>query len=265
MPQKKNPDAAELLRAKAPRVAGPPDHPPRRAPRPAAHLQQGPPGGQGAALRRDRHRRAVPGGGRRRCSPAIAFDRERLAAAAADEFLAATDVADLLVKRGVPFREAHGIVGGRGARRGGAGQAAVRAHRGGAGRAGARAGRPELLRAAARRRLAGVEGLRGRHLAAARPRAARPGAPRPGEPSDARRRSTPRSTTGPVLEVARDLVGLRRCATATPAGRIVETEAYHETEPACHASRGLTPRTRGAVRAARAAPTSTAPTASTRC
>ena len=29
-----------------------------------------------------------------------------------DEFIAATDVADLLVRRGVPFREAHGIVGG---------------------------------------------------------------------------------------------------------------------------------------------------------
>jgi argininosuccinate lyase len=40
----------------------------------------------------------------------ISFNRERLAAAAADEFLAATDVADLLVKRGVPFREAHGMV-----------------------------------------------------------------------------------------------------------------------------------------------------------
>jgi argininosuccinate lyase len=33
-------------------------------------------------------------------------------AAASDEFIAATDVADLLVRRGVPFREAHGIVGG---------------------------------------------------------------------------------------------------------------------------------------------------------
>jgi argininosuccinate lyase len=42
----------------------------------------------------------------------IAFDRERLAEAASDEFIAATDVADLLVRRGVPFREAHGIVGG---------------------------------------------------------------------------------------------------------------------------------------------------------
>ena len=40
------------------------------------------------------------------------FDRERLAAAAADELIAATDLADLLVKRGTPFREAHGVVAG---------------------------------------------------------------------------------------------------------------------------------------------------------
>jgi argininosuccinate lyase len=42
----------------------------------------------------------------------VTFNRERLAAAASDEFLAATDIADMLVRRGVPFREAHGIVGG---------------------------------------------------------------------------------------------------------------------------------------------------------
>ena len=42
----------------------------------------------------------------------IAFDRERMEAASGDEMLAATEVADLLVRRGVPFREAHGIVGG---------------------------------------------------------------------------------------------------------------------------------------------------------
>ena len=89
-----------------------PGHAPRRAARPAAHLQQGPPGGQGAALRRDRHGRAVPAGGRPRCSQSIEFNRERMAEAASDEFIAATDVADLLVRRGVPFREAHGIVGG---------------------------------------------------------------------------------------------------------------------------------------------------------
>ena len=44
--------------------------------------------------------------------PGIEFDHERMAAAAADEMVAATDVADLLVRRGLPFREAHGVVGG---------------------------------------------------------------------------------------------------------------------------------------------------------
>ena len=48
----------------------------------------------------------------------IAFDRERLEEASGDEMLAATEVADLLVRRGVPFREAHGIVGEPGPRRG---------------------------------------------------------------------------------------------------------------------------------------------------
>ncbi len=42
----------------------------------------------------------------------LSFDRERLAEAAGDELLAATDVADLLVSKGMPFREAHGVVGG---------------------------------------------------------------------------------------------------------------------------------------------------------
>jgi argininosuccinate lyase len=42
----------------------------------------------------------------------ISFRRDRMAGAAADELLAATDVADLLVRRGLPFREAHGVVAG---------------------------------------------------------------------------------------------------------------------------------------------------------
>src|ERR1044072_3594701 len=42
----------------------------------------------------------------------IEFDRERMEEASGDEMLAATEVADLLVRRGAPFREAHGIVGG---------------------------------------------------------------------------------------------------------------------------------------------------------
>ena len=47
----------------------------------------------------------------------------------------------------------------------------------------------------------------------------------------------------PVLEVAQALIGcvvVHRAA----AGMIVETEAYHDSEPACHAYVGLTPRTR---------------------
>jgi DNA-3-methyladenine glycosylase len=47
----------------------------------------------------------------------------------------------------------------------------------------------------------------------------------------------------PVLDVARDLVG---CVVAHggASGVIVETEAYHHSEPACHAYVGLTARTR---------------------
>jgi DNA-3-methyladenine glycosylase len=46
----------------------------------------------------------------------------------------------------------------------------------------------------------------------------------------------------PVVDVARDLVG---CTVrhAGSAGVIVETEAYHHSEPACHAYVGLTART----------------------
>jgi DNA-3-methyladenine glycosylase len=47
----------------------------------------------------------------------------------------------------------------------------------------------------------------------------------------------------PVVEVARDLVGCT-LAHGSTAGVIVETEAYHQSEPACHAFAGLTPRTR---------------------
>jgi argininosuccinate lyase len=111
MPQKKNPDAAELLRAKAPRVAG--------------HLValhgvlHGLPLTYNKDMQEDKEHlfdsvdtlelslAAAEG-----MLAGIEFRRERLAEAAADEFLAATDVADHLVRRGVPFRESHGIVAG---------------------------------------------------------------------------------------------------------------------------------------------------------
>jgi argininosuccinate lyase len=111
MPQKKNPDAAELLRAKAPRVVGN---------LVSLHgVLHGLPLTYNKDLQEDKEplfdaidtlelclRVAPP------MLDGLGFKRERLAAAAADDFLAATDVADLLVRRGVPFREAHGIVGG---------------------------------------------------------------------------------------------------------------------------------------------------------
>jgi argininosuccinate lyase len=111
MPQKKNPDAAELLRAKAPRVA--------------AHLVglhgvlHGLPLTYNKDMQEDKEHLFDAADTLEQCLAAadgmlrsIRFERENLAAAAADEMLAATDVADLLVRRGVPFREAHGVIAG---------------------------------------------------------------------------------------------------------------------------------------------------------
>ena len=111
MPQKKNPDAAELLRAKAPRVV--------------AHLAalhgvvHGLPLTYNKDLQEDKEHvfdtadtleisLAAAAG----MLAGVVFDRERMAAAASDELIAATDVADLLVRLGMPFREAHGAVAG---------------------------------------------------------------------------------------------------------------------------------------------------------
>jgi DNA-3-methyladenine glycosylase len=47
----------------------------------------------------------------------------------------------------------------------------------------------------------------------------------------------------PVVEVARDLVGCSLYHGGV-GGIVVETEAYHESEPACHAYSGPTPRAR---------------------
>jgi argininosuccinate lyase len=111
MPQKKNPDAAELLRAKAPRIVG--------------HLGalhgvlHALPLTYNKDLQEDKEHLFDAVDTLGLCLAAATgmiagarFDRERMAAAAADELIAATDLADLLVKRGTPFREAHGIVAG---------------------------------------------------------------------------------------------------------------------------------------------------------
>ncbi len=111
MPQKKNPDAAELMRAKAPRIT--------------AHLgalhgvMHGLPLTYNKDMQEDKEHlfdavdslELVLAAAQGMLST-ITFKRERLAAAAADELLAATDVADYLVKRGLPFRSAHHVVGG---------------------------------------------------------------------------------------------------------------------------------------------------------
>jgi argininosuccinate lyase len=111
MPQKKNPDAAELLRAKAPRVAGHLS---------ALHgVMHGLPLTYNKDMQEDKEHLFDAADTLELCLVAargmldgMAFRRERLAAAAGDEFLAATDIADLLVRKGVPFRESHGVVAG---------------------------------------------------------------------------------------------------------------------------------------------------------
>jgi argininosuccinate lyase len=111
MPQKKNPDAAELLRAKSPRISG--------------HLValhgvlHGLPLTYNKDMQEDKEHLFDAADTIELCLDAadgmlssLRFNRERLASAASDEMLAATDVADLLVRRGIPFREAHGVVAG---------------------------------------------------------------------------------------------------------------------------------------------------------
>jgi argininosuccinate lyase len=111
MPQKKNPDAGELLRAKAPRIVG--------------HLQalhgvmHALPLTYNKDLQEDKEHLFDSVDTLRLCLAAATgmiagarFDRERMEAAASDELIAATDLADLLVKQGTPFRESHGVIAG---------------------------------------------------------------------------------------------------------------------------------------------------------
>lgn len=110
MPQKKNPDVAELIRGKAARLIG--------------HvtallvLEKSLAFGYGRELQEDKEPifDAVRDGllSLRALTGALAtcrFERERLEAALEKGHVCATDLADFLVMSGVPFREAHHIVG----------------------------------------------------------------------------------------------------------------------------------------------------------
>ncbi len=110
MPQKKNPDAAELLRGKAPRVVA--------SLTTLLGAMHALPLAYSKDLQEDKEALfdAVDTvelclAAAERMLAGIRFDRDRMGAAAADEMAAATDVADLLVRKGMPFREAHGVVG----------------------------------------------------------------------------------------------------------------------------------------------------------
>jgi argininosuccinate lyase len=111
MPQKVNPDSAELLRAKSPRVAA--------SYASLLGTMHALPLTYGKDMQEDKEPLFDAIDTIESCLDAtegmlagIAFDRERLETASGDEMLAATEIADGLVRRGVPFREAHGIVGG---------------------------------------------------------------------------------------------------------------------------------------------------------
>jgi argininosuccinate lyase len=110
MPQKKNPDAAELLRGKAPRVL---------ASLTTLHgVMHGLPLTYNKDMQEDKEALFDAVDTLELCLDAaigmlggIEFRTERMADASSDQMLAAVDIADLLVRKDVPFREAHGIVG----------------------------------------------------------------------------------------------------------------------------------------------------------
>ncbi len=109
MPQKKNPDAAELLRGKAPRVW---------AHQAALHgVIHGLPLTYNKDLQEDKEHLFDAVDTVEICIAAAQgmletaeFHRDAMSAAASDQMIAAVDLADWLVKRGTPFREGHGVV-----------------------------------------------------------------------------------------------------------------------------------------------------------
>lgn len=110
MPQKKNPDIAELIRGRTGRSIG--------AFVALATVVKGVPLAYGRDLQEDKTALFAAVGNTLESLEAalllvehLEFDRERLAAAAADPMLLATDAAEELVRAGKPFRKAHEEVG----------------------------------------------------------------------------------------------------------------------------------------------------------
>ena len=110
MPQKRNPDAMELIRGKAALVQG--------ALQTMLTLTKGLPLGYNRDLQHDKEALLPALETTNQCllvaATAIehaAFDVDRCAAEAARGYLNATDLADLLVREGVPFRDAHAVAG----------------------------------------------------------------------------------------------------------------------------------------------------------
>jgi argininosuccinate lyase len=110
MPQKKNPDVAELVRGKTGRVYGDLTS--------LLTLMKGLPLTYNRDMQEDKEPVFDASDTLQLCIrvvtamlPSIRFNTAAMREAARDGFLEATDVADYLVEKGVPFREAHGIVG----------------------------------------------------------------------------------------------------------------------------------------------------------
>jgi len=110
MPQKRNPDVAELLRGRSGRAIG--------SFVALATVLKGLPLAYDRDLQEDKPALFATVDNMFDCLEAAAllvenleFDRDRLAAAVADPALVATDAAEQLVRRGVPFRSAHEQVG----------------------------------------------------------------------------------------------------------------------------------------------------------
>lgn len=110
MPQKKNPDVAELVRGKTGRVVG--------------NLvsllvtMKGLPLAYNSDMQEDKERVFDSLDTAMGCARALStllatahFRAERMRAATEGDFSTATDLADYLVQQGMPFREAHGVVG----------------------------------------------------------------------------------------------------------------------------------------------------------